>query len=752
MKIQLNKVRVLLALGCIYGLVTAADAVESGEVVELSEVVVTATRTNASLSDVPAAVTVVNEKNIETKNASRLGDVLDQVPSLYLQNGVFGQSQGASGTSGMSLRGIDQSKMLILLDGQPIQDGRSGKVNWRAPFIEDIARVEVVPGAFSSLYGSNAIGGVINIISKQPDKRELTAKLKKGWSDASGEDASIYFRDKLENGLGIVAGLGYQQRDSYVNDFVVKAVPVPPVAAGTAPAVSGAQVITDRTGVPVYLIGDFGAVPWSSVNATTRLSYDLNARDKVYAGVAYQETKENYTQFNTYLRNAAGEPVSSGTIGINGQKVTLTNFNFTLFSNLPLHEAATRYFVGYDGTVGNDYLLKIDLAKIDRAYSFTAADATATWNSGTGTVPDTPNTGLDGTIQLSFPVGLKHFLVTGLALHRDTVNQKIYALSNWRNPDFRTAVNGGYDGNSTTASIFAQDEFSAADTLKIYVGGRLDDWETKGDSFQNAASASNKLFPSRSVSAFSPKASAVYRPTEAVTLRASFGRSFRAPSNEVMYTTSVSRGRTTQGDPNLQPERGTTWEMGGEWRFTEKTKATATYYETRLSDLIYLKQLPIPLSQPQQSLYINAGKAKIRGVELGATTRLAGWLELDANYAYVDSRIIDNLADPLSVGKRLTDSPKNIAGIGLVGQQGVWSGSLNARYITHVFATAQNTDVVEGVPGSYDAHTMVNAKLGYTFSKTVKGTVAVNNLLNKKAYSYFLLPSRNVTAEMDFFF
>jgi len=86
---------------------------------------------------------------------------LIRVPSLYLRGGALGQSQGTVGTSGMSLRGIDQARTLILLDGQPIQDAGSGKVNWRVPFVEDIARVEVVPGAFSSLYGSNAIGGVV---------------------------------------------------------------------------------------------------------------------------------------------------------------------------------------------------------------------------------------------------------------------------------------------------------------------------------------------------------------------------------------------------------------------------------------------------------------------------------------------------------------------------------------------------------------------------------------------------------------
>ncbi|MCR4299452.1 MAG: TonB-dependent receptor [Gallionella sp.] len=751
MKIQLNKGLILLALLCIYGPVTAADIAESDEVVELGEVVVTATRTKASLSDVPAAVTVVNSKSIETKNASRLGDVLDQVPSLYLRGGALGQSQGTIGTSGMSLRGIDQTKTLILLDGQPIQDASSGKVNWRVPFVEDIARVEVVPGAFSSLYGSNAIGGVVNIITKQPDKREFTAKIKKGWSDASGEDASIYFRDKLDNGLGFVGGLGYQNRSSYVNDFVVKAsttCPPPPAPCTPGIPVTGAQAITNREGVPTYLVGDLGAVPWNATNAIAKLFYDLNARDKIYAGINYQETKQGYTQFNSYLRSTAtGAPVSSGTLDINGQRVSLTNYDFTLFSFLPLHEAATRYFVGYDGTVGNDYLLKVDLAKIERAYRFTLASPTAIWGSGAGTLSDTPNAGLDGTVQLTLPVGSRHILVTGLALHKDSVNQQIYALSNWRDPAYRTVVNGGYHGNSTTASVFAQDEFGATDALKIYLGGRWDEWQTKGDNFSIVAPVGATLYPARSVSAFSPKVSAVYKPMETAILRASFGKSFRAPTNQDMYTTSTSRGRTTAGDSNLQPERGATWEVGGEFRFTEDTKVTATYYDTRLNNLIYLMQV-----SATNSLRINAGKAKVNGIELGATVKLARWLELDANYAYINSRMLENAADPLSVGKRLTDSPKNIVGIGLTAQQGVWSGTLNARYVSHIFWNAQNTDIVEGVPGSYDAHTMVNAKLGYTFSKTVKGTVAVNNLLNKKAYSYFLLPSRNVTAEMDFSF
>ncbi|MDO9010816.1 MAG: TonB-dependent receptor [Gallionella sp.] len=742
MKTQSNKGRLLFAAGSMFGLIAVADAAENVDPLELGEVVVTATRTQTTLSDVPAAVTVVNAQNIESKNVSRLGDVLDQVPSLYLRGGALGQSQGTIGTSGMSLRGIDQTRILVLLDGQPIQDAGSGKVNWRVPFVEDIARVEVVPGAFSSLYGSNAMGGVINIITKQPDKREFTAKIRKGWNDAGGEDASLYFRDKMDNGLGIVAGFGYQSRDSYINDFVVRS----PVAGALGTVVTGAQATTTTTGAPAYIVGDKGAAPWRQINATTKISYDLSDVGKLFGGIVYSETDLGYTMFNTYLRRN-GAPVSVGPLGINGQRVTLSESNFV--NNSPLYESTARYFAGFEGTVGNDYLLKVDLAQIERQYRFVNANTASTWGGGAGTQTNAPNSGTDGSAQLSFPVGDKQFVVTGLSLHSDKVDGTSYTLSNWRTPASRTGVADGYSGVSTMTSLFAQDEISAIDKLKIYIGGRFDNWQTKGSYYKNTVPASAVAYASRSASSFNSKLSAVYQAADPVTLRASFGQSFRAPTNNDLYSYANIFGITSIGDPNLKPERGETWEIGGEWRVSDKFKANATYYQTILKDLITNFRLS---NVPIVSKRINAGKAKINGIELAAEAGLTSWLTLNASYAYIGSEMLENNVDPLSVGKRLIDSPKNIVNMGVTAQQNSWTGILNASYSGKVFSTAQNIDTAQGVPGSYDAHTMVNAKLGYAFSKMVKGSVAVNNLLNTRAYSFFLLPGRNMTAEMDFSF
>lgn len=718
----------------------AAEPPYGTEATALEVMVVTATRSALSLAEVPAAVTVVDERQIEAKPVSRLGDALDQVPSLYLQNGAFGASQGTSGTSNLSLRGVDQSKVLILLDGQPIQDASSGKVNWRIPFMADIERIEVVPGAFSSLYGSNAIGGVINLITKQPDTREFTLKLSKGWQDLSGEDASVYFRDKWDNGLGIVVGAGYQNRDSYVNDFVVKT----PVAGVPGTPVTGWIPTTTREGAPAYLIGDKGRTPWTSAHALIKLSYAFNARDKLTGGVSWQETNQDYTPYTTYLLDALGNPVASGAVDVDGNRVNLSLADYV--NNSPLQEGATRYFLNYEGTLSAGYLLKVDLARIERVYSFSTPDsgAAATYEGGPGRLTDTPNSGLDGSMQISFPSGDKHFWVAGFAFHQDEANQKVYTLSNWRSPGSQTGVVSAYNGKSGTLSLFAQDEITVTDTLTAYLGGRLDHWSTEGDYFDTTPTT--KFFANRSETAFSPKASAVYRPVDAATVRASFGRSFRAPTNLDLYSISKVGPLTIYNNPNLVPETGSTWELGGEWRFSAASKAGVTIYESNLKNLIYTKRVGFNIDR------LNAGKARIRGIELSGSTRLTRWLKLDTNYAWIDSEILENAVDPQSVGKRLTNSPEHIAGIQLTAQQGPWTGTLGARYVSHVYFNSNNTDVVEGVPGSYDAYTMVNAKVGYAFSKTVKGSLRVHNLFDEEAYSFFLLPRCSAVAELAFNF
>jgi len=191
--------------------------------------------------------------------------------------------------------------------------------------------------------------------------------------------------------------------------------------------------------------------------------------------------------------------------------------------------------------------------------------------------------------------------------------------------------------------------------FKIFAGGRYDDWQTQGRYFKNTTPMAAVNYASRTASSLTGKLSGVYHPLVNLSLRASFGQSFRAPSNQDLYAYSSIAGITSIGDPNLKPEKGTAWEFGATWQLSSRAKIGATYFQTMIEDLLTnyrISNLPI-ISQR-----INAGRAKINGLELLAETPVNEHFDLTASYSLINSEMLENAIDPLSVGKRLIDSPK----------------------------------------------------------------------------------------------
>lgn len=728
----------------------APAAALEAEDVSLEAVVVSATKTSLATSEAPAAVSVVTSASLEDRNVSRLGDALSRVPSMYFFGSSMGYSSGSSGGSGLSLRGVDTKRTLILIDGQPIQDATSGSVNWRIPHMEDVERIEVVPGAFSSLYGSSAVGGVVNILTKQPSRRERTFKVKNGWGDANGVDVSAYVRERFDSGLGVAAGVTYGTHGGYANDYVVRA----PVDGGVADTpVTGAIPTTTNTGAPAFIVGDKGATPWTQLNATAKVTYELAPGHRLAGGVAYSTMDSSSTYFRTYLRDGNGAPVASGkTLDVEGQSISLSESNFV--NSSPIHEASTRLFATYEGLFFERLVVKVDAAHIGREYAYSTVGPTATYASGPGEVTELPNGAFDGTVTASFPIGAYNYLVTGFAAHAESAARRVHGLSAWRDQSTRTSLKNGYDGQSQTFSLFAQDELSlpVLSLLKLYLGARVDRWDTSGVWFQNTAPVTETSYPRRGEWAFSPKLSAVFKPIESVTVRGSVGRSFRAPNNLDLYSTSVFASGTSptgymvsMADPTLSPERATSWEAGAAWRpGAFGLDLGATYFETYLSNLIASKTIV----ERALSQRINAGAARVRGVELIASAQPLRWLGLTASYTWLDSRITQNDGDPASVGKRLANSPEHLINAAVDVHWRRFIGTVSFRRVSHVYNSSQNADRVEGVPGSYDATAMVDAKVGVELLEGTRLSVAVNNLLDQRVFSYSLLPRRNVTAEL----
>ncbi len=132
--------------------------------VTLPEIVSSATRTPLPVEQIPAGVSVVDRQDIETRGYASLTDALSALPGMHVV-----QQGGPGGVSSVFMRGANSNHVLVLRDGFPINDpsASNGLFNFGTETLADIERIEVIRGPMSSLYGSGAIGGVVNLISRR---------------------------------------------------------------------------------------------------------------------------------------------------------------------------------------------------------------------------------------------------------------------------------------------------------------------------------------------------------------------------------------------------------------------------------------------------------------------------------------------------------------------------------------------------------------------------------------------------------
>ncbi|WP_294959422.1 TonB-dependent receptor [Sulfurovum sp.] len=173
-----------------------AQSIDMGEIT-----VTTATKTEKKVEGVSASVIVLDEKAIEKMGASTLGDIVSRTPGLTRQYGTF-PSASSKSKSSVSIRGMGATGTLFLIDGERL----AGEV--KNPYDLDripasmIERIEVVKGPMSTLYGADAVGGVINIITKQPKEGFQGSFGIKTGANTEGEgknhDIDLNFRGKKD--------------------------------------------------------------------------------------------------------------------------------------------------------------------------------------------------------------------------------------------------------------------------------------------------------------------------------------------------------------------------------------------------------------------------------------------------------------------------------------------------------------------------------------------------------------------------
>lgn len=155
----------------------------------LDEVVITGTRTENSVRNLPMPIQVISAKTIQQSGSENLLDLLQMHTGLVVAVNPLGVSlQGYPNPfgTGIQMQGLDPAYTLILIDGEPLTGRNAGILDMGRVSLENIKQIEILRGPATSLYGSDALAGVINIITKDPIKNALTGKLHYGSNNAMG--------------------------------------------------------------------------------------------------------------------------------------------------------------------------------------------------------------------------------------------------------------------------------------------------------------------------------------------------------------------------------------------------------------------------------------------------------------------------------------------------------------------------------------------------------------------------------------
>ena len=187
-------------------------------VTQLSTIVVSAAGFEQDIKNAPASISVVTKEDIEKKNATSIADLLADVPGIDVRNGV-----GKTGGLNVSMRGMKAEDTLILIDGRRqttatdniMPNGFSEASTSFMPPLSAIERIEVIRGPMSTLYGSDAMGGVINIITKKVSDVWNGNVTVSGNVMDSSKEADSWKTSFLVNGPIVNDKLGLQLRGSY---------------------------------------------------------------------------------------------------------------------------------------------------------------------------------------------------------------------------------------------------------------------------------------------------------------------------------------------------------------------------------------------------------------------------------------------------------------------------------------------------------------------------------------------------------
>lgn len=574
------------------------------------EIIVTAQRRAETLQSVPAALSAITGEQLSRAGIVSIGEVATRVPGF-----VIGQ-QGPSSPD-MSIRGIGSTdrdagsdrSVVVFID--EVYAGRAGGL---PPDIFDMERVEVLRGPQGTLYGKNAVGGAVNLVTRRPvHKSSAYAEL------TAGEHSIVEARGALGGSLGqdVAGRLAFSSRSRgplYYNAFL-----------GTDTDDLSAKALR-------------GQLSWSPSDRWQVLFSADHAKDKIDG-------------ISTYVSPTSAALTATGYSP--GPDPFVSNNNVKGSLDRTISGAHVR--IDHDSPLG-----------------------TITWLTGWRQLDMAETRDLAGVPLLQTPAGIRGFESTQIMTERSSSASTELRLASdpkrtWtyltgvyyqvedtdRIEERKRQLNAAASdpvftqgAKTTSAAIFGQVSLKVTETVNATVGARYTrderDFALAVTNPRNLASVSpaTEVFDitaSKSWTAFTPKATLDAWLTKDLMTYASIGRGYKAGGYQGLAATAAA-ARTP-----FNPEYATSHELGAKSRWLDRTLTlNVAAFQMDYKDLQFRQRiLTIPGNQASAIVIVaNAGSARIKGGELDAVYSPLPMLSLSMGYSYLDTQITQFNATP----------------------------------------------------------------------------------------------------------
>ena len=747
MKTKTSKAQLLL-LSMILSAMTsqavqAVDTSVAEETVMLPTVTVTATRTMEDIAKTPSSVSVVTQKDIEAKRVDTVADALQLLPGVY---------KSQVGNGGLQIRGFGSTNILVLLNGVPMNNTFNNGVDWEAIPVHTIDRIELVRGASSSLYGGRGVAGVISIQTKQVAPKESVQDIHwhgqighsshGTWNNELGFDARVSDR--------VSVGVSAEQRRTggFPGFFIV---------GGAYELEAGDKTITPDAPIPQtkdgdYLLGSRGDKAFNNKNLSAYATVKL--RDKESLTYSYLYTNNTYVYKNPMSTiTEKGKPVFAGIVKVNDNEGV---------------ELKTYRYLGYDGlreyhSHGLQY--KNDANKIQASFSVldrkkdgfsSPANPTTSDYSGPGDDSFYPGKTINFDAQKIWENIGKHSIVAGFNWKQESFDQKRRDLTNWRDHsshDSTTYPDGVYEvnkGATRNVALFLQDTYRPNDDWAVYTGLRVDQFK-KFDGQHITYNEDKKQYDTvhhgeGKYTEWSPKVGVEHYVTDSLNVYASYGHSFNPPPLSQVYRFSG----TVKANPDLNPEKSDTFEIGLKKAWDTKTTLGITGFYVRTKDKVklvtYYKNKKV-----DYKMYSNVDSETRRGLEVELRHQLSPAWSVFGNYTWQTGRINHNVISQTNTKayeETIFDIPKHIFHAGIEYNSAKWNALWDTQYISR----RQSLDEVTGQYGAADSYVISNLSVNYKVSKEATIQLGVQNVFDRIFFDDEATAGRTYSASMKFKF